>query len=61
MFRDPLKRWEERTSAQLQLEVPIQTTLPVELRGIRFPSTIEGAKLTTRSEWEESDSAKRCL
>ena len=30
---------------------PIHTTLPVELRGIRFPSTMEGAKLTTRSEW----------
>ena len=61
MFRDPLKRWERRTSAQLQLEVPIQTTLPVELRGIRFPNTIEGAKLTTRLEWGESDAAKRCL
>jgi len=40
---------------------PIQTTLPVELRDIRFPSTIEGAKLTTRLEWGESDAAKRCL
>ena len=61
MFRDPLKRWEERTSPQFQLEVPIQTTLPVELRGIRFPSTIEGAKLTARLEWAEWGAARRCL
>ena len=39
----------------------IQTTLSVELRDIRFPSTIEGPKLTTRLEWGESDAAKRCL
>jgi hypothetical protein len=30
LFRDPLKRSKERTSAQLQLEVPIQTKLPVK-------------------------------
>ena len=61
MIRNPFERLEKRTSARLQLEDPIQTTLPVELRGVRFPSTIEGDKLTTRLEWGESDAAKRCL
>jgi hypothetical protein len=59
MIRDPFERLEDL--CLMRAEDPIQTTLPVELRGIRFPSTIEGAKLTTRLEWGESGAAKRCL
>ncbi len=50
-----------RDFCSIAAEDPVQTTLPVELRGMRFPSTMERAKFTTRLEWGESDAAKHCL
>jgi len=61
MIRDPFERVGGEDFCLVFAEDPIQATLPVELRGIRFPSTIVRTKLTTRLKWGEAGAAKRCL
>jgi hypothetical protein len=53
MFPDPLKRSKQRTSAQVQLEVPIQTKLSAEMELMQIPVRWKRAKITARLEWEE--------
>ena len=50
MIRDPFERLEKRASAQLQIEVPIQTKLPIEMKVMHIPVRWKRAKITARFE-----------